>query len=113
MTCFEREKPLPGKVFLSIKKGMDRYSDTDQKAYGPDQKTDRTILLKALTRWGAYYLLRENMLGTLEAGKLADFIVLDKDILTIPEDQIPGIHVLMTMIGGKPVHLVSPLAAEI
>ena len=68
--------------------------------------------MKALTRWGAYYLLREDRLGTLEPGKFADFIVLDKDFLTIPEDQIPDIQVLMTSVGGKVVHLVSSMASE-
>ena len=49
---------------------------------------------------------------TLEPGKYADFVVLDKDILTVPEDQIPGIRVLMTNVGGKLVHLHSSFAAE-
>ena len=42
-------------------------------------------------------------LGSLEVGKLADFVVLDKDYLTIPIDQIPEIRPLMTVVGGKPV----------
>jgi len=111
-STFELDKPTPDKVFLFMKKGMDRYNDFDKKFYGADQKTDRTIQLKALTRWGAYYLLRENTLGTLEPGKMADYIILDKDILTIPEEQIPTVRVLMTVVGGKTAHLVSSLASE-
>ena len=57
-------------------------------------------------------MLRENLLGTLEAGKFADFIVLDRDILAIPEAEIPQTKVLMTSVGGKVVHLVSSLARE-
>ncbi len=68
--------------------------------------------MKALTRWGSYYILREDLLGTLEPGKLADFIVLDKDFLTIPEEQIPSIRVLMSAVGGKVVHLASSFATE-
>ena len=53
------------------------------------------------------------MLGSLEPGKYADFIVLNKDLLTIPEDQIPTTQVLMTVVGGKTVHLTSELAREV
>jgi predicted amidohydrolase YtcJ len=113
MTGFEIDRPLPHKVFFFITKGMNRYNDRDQRVYGPNQKTDRITQLKALTVWGGYYVLRENLLGTLEPGKFADFIVLDKDFLTVPEDQIPGIQVLMTSVGGEVVHLTSSLASEI
>ncbi|MCH7979067.1 MAG: amidohydrolase family protein [Acidobacteria bacterium] len=111
-TSFEIDRPMPQKIFFFVLKGINRYHDYDQRVYGPDQRTDRIIQLKALTRWGAYYLLREDRLGTLEPGKFADFIVLDKDFLTIPEDQIPDIQVLMTSVGGKVVHMVSSMAGE-
>ena len=52
-------------------------------------------------------------MGSLEPGKYADFIVLDRDYLTIPEDDIPNIRVLMTVVGGRTVHLVPALADEI
>ncbi len=110
---FEIDRPLPHKIFFFITKGMNRYNDRDQKVYGPNERTDRITQLKALTRWGAYYLLRENSMGTLEPGKVADFIVLDKDILTVPEDQIPSIRVLMTAVGGKVVHLTPAYSGEI
>ena len=110
---FEIDRPLPYKLFFFVKKGMDRYHDTDQRVYGADQRTDRITQLKALTRWGAYYVMKEKVLGSLEPGKYADYIVLDKDFLTIPEAQIPDIRVLMTSVGGKVVHLASDLASEI
>ena len=113
MTTAEIDRPHPEKVFPFIAKGMNRISDVDGKVYGPRERTDRIVQLKAHTRWGAYYMLREDLLGTLEPGKFADFIVLDKDFLTIPEDQIPNIRVLMTAVGGKLVHLASSLAKEI
>ena len=58
-------------------------------------------------------MLRENVLGTLEPGKFADFIVLDRDFLTIPEADIRNIRVLMTVVGGKTIHLVDSLAREV
>ncbi|MBI3895214.1 MAG: hypothetical protein HY313_04725 [Acidobacteria bacterium] len=50
---------------------MNRYNDKDKQVYGPGEVSDR-LQLKALTVWGGYYVLRENLLGTLEPGKFAD-----------------------------------------
>ncbi len=113
MNTFEIDRPMPHKVFFFIHKGMTRFHDRDQRVYGAGERTDRIIQLKSLTTWGAYYVLREDLLGTLEPGKYADFIVLDKDYLTIPEEEIPHLRVLMTVVGGKTVHLRPSLAAEI
>jgi len=113
MTSAELDKPRPEKLFLYLTKGLNRTNDIDGRVYGPRERTGRIVQLKAHTRWGAYYMLKENELGTLEPGKFADLIVLDKDFLTIPEDQIPQIRVLMTLVGGKTVHLASDLASEI
>jgi len=96
-----------------ILKGMNRINDGNGKVYGPRERTDRIIQLKAHTRWGAYCVLRENLLGTLEPGKFADFMIIDRDFLTIPEADIPNIEVLMTVVGGETVHLQDPLAREI
>ncbi|OFV98749.1 MAG: hypothetical protein A3F68_10980 [Acidobacteria bacterium RIFCSPLOWO2_12_FULL_54_10] len=109
---WEIDRALPHKEFLLIWEGMTRYNPHDKRAYGVSEATDRITQLKSLTRWGAYYLLREDRLGTLEAGKLADFIVLDRDFLTIPDDDIPNTHVLMTAVGGKIVHLLPDMARE-
>ena len=49
----------------------------------------------------------------LTPGALADFIVLDRDFLTVPEDEIQNTQVLMTVVGGKPMHLMDSLAQEI
>ena len=84
----------------------------DGKVYAADQRVDRQQALKIATYQGAYYLLRENVLGSLEPGKWADFSVLDRDYLTIPEDDIQNIKVLMTATGGKIFHLVPSLARE-
>lgn len=113
MNGFEIDRALPHKLFYFIHVGMTRFNDKEQKVLGASERTDRITQLKALTRWGAYYVLRENSLGTLEPGKLADYIVLDRDFLTIPDNDIPNVKVLMTAVGGKVVHLMPALAQEI
>ncbi|MBI3896367.1 MAG: amidohydrolase family protein [Acidobacteria bacterium] len=112
MNTFEIDRPLPHKIFFFITKGMNRYNDRDQQVYGPAERTDRITQLKALTVWGGYYVMREHLMGTLEPGRFADFIVLDRDLLTVPEAEIPQTQVLMTVVGGKTVHLGSVLARE-
>ncbi len=57
--------------------------------------------MKAYTINGAYAAFEENIKGSLTAGKLADITILSKDILTIPEEEIPQTEVLYTIVGGK------------
>ena len=52
----------------------------------------------------AYASFTENILGSLEAGKLADFVILSKDIMTIPVSEILSTEVLGTVIDGKVVY---------
>jgi predicted amidohydrolase YtcJ len=85
----------------------------DGKVYAQDQAVDRQTALKILSQFGSYYLFKENTLGSLEPGKAADYVVLDRDYLTVPEDDIAKLHVLMTVVGGKTIHLVPSLAKEI
>ena len=62
---------------------------------------DRMTMLLMMTRWGAHPIMKENTLGSLEAGKLADLVVLDQDVLTVPIEELPKVVPLMTMVGGK------------
>ena len=59
--------------------------------------------IKATTIWAAKAAFEENTKGSLEVGKLADFIVIDKDIMNIPESEIFKIKVLKTFVSGKEV----------
>jgi hypothetical protein len=61
----------------------------------------REDALIAHTRSNAYLISRENDLGSIQAGKLADLVVIDKDYLTVPADQIKQIQSVMTIVGGK------------
>ncbi len=69
-------------------------------------------MLKSATIFAEYGIKRENVLGSLEPGKWADLIVLDRDYRTAPVDVILKIRVLMTMVGGKTVPLVPSLAQK-
>jgi predicted amidohydrolase YtcJ len=64
----------------------------------------REQALIAHTRSNAWLLFMENDIGTLEPGKLADLVVLDRDYLTVPVDDIRNIEPIMTMVGGKVVY---------
>jgi predicted amidohydrolase YtcJ len=67
----------------------------------PRQKMTRMEALKSYTINNAYAGFEEDIKGSLEVGKLADITVLDRDILTIPEDDIPNIEVSYTIVGGE------------
>ena len=97
--------------FTVLYAGITR-KDQEGRVNAPQQAVSREVMLKSATLNGAYYTLREEKLGSLEPGKIADLAVLDRDYLTVPVDDIPNIRVLMTMLGGKVVHLVPSLARE-
>ncbi|OFV94065.1 MAG: hypothetical protein A3F68_05480 [Acidobacteria bacterium RIFCSPLOWO2_12_FULL_54_10] len=114
---FEIDRPLATTdsltVLWTLARMIDRKSPADGKVYAPNQRVSRELALKTATIWGAYYLMREDRLGSLKPGKLADFIVLDRDYLTVPESDIEKLRVLMTVGGGKTTHLVPSLAREL
>ena len=56
------------------------------------------------TIWAAEYVGDENKLGSLEAGKLADLVVLDGDYMSVPEDQISELEAVLTIVGGRIVY---------
>ena len=74
------------------------------RVWNPSERVSRQDALRMGTRNGAYQLGEEDKLGSIEAGKLADLIVMDKDYMTVPEEKIPEIKVLLTIVGGKVVY---------
>lgn len=70
----------------------------------PDQKMTREEALQSMTIWPAYAGFQESVLGSLTPGKYADFVVLDRDIMRIPDTEILGTRVVSTWIGGKRVY---------
>ena len=67
----------------------------------PEQKMTREEALKSFTIWPAFAQFEEKLKGSLEVGKLADFVVLDRDIMTCPESEIKDAEALMTVVGGR------------
>lgn len=70
----------------------------------PAQRTSRAEALLSITLWPAYASFMEQDAGSLTAGKLADFVVLDKDVMTIAPEEILTANVVMTVLGGKAVY---------
>lgn len=66
-----------------------------------NQTVSREDALIAHTRSNAFFVFEEDNLGSIAPGKYADLLVLDRDYLTVPADQIKDIQPLMTMVGGK------------
>jgi predicted amidohydrolase YtcJ len=73
----------------------------DGTVFYPDQRMSRMEALRSYTINAAFAGFDEGIKGTLAAGKLADITVFSKDIMTVPEDQIPSARVLYTIVGGK------------
>jgi predicted amidohydrolase YtcJ len=67
------------------------------------QTITREQALIAHTRNNGYVVFQESNLGSLQPGKYADLVVLDRDYLTIPADEIKDIKPVMTMVGGRVV----------
>jgi predicted amidohydrolase YtcJ len=91
---------------LSFHSAVSRQDAENWPAAGwmPEQRMTRDEALKSMTIWPAYAGFQEAMMGSLTPGKLADFVVLDRDIMTVPERDILGTSVLATYIGGKAVY---------
>jgi predicted amidohydrolase YtcJ len=69
-----------------------------------DQVLTRQEALELFTRQNAWFLRMEEKIGSIEEGKLADLVVLDRDYFSIPEDQIRDIRAVLTIVDGKVVH---------
>jgi predicted amidohydrolase YtcJ len=70
----------------------------------PEQKITVEEALRAYTTGAAYASFDETRKGSLVKGKLADFVIIDRDLTKIPPEQIRDAKVLMTVVGGKVVY---------
>lgn len=86
--------------------------DRNGKVWAPQERVDRPTALRMYTIWAAEYVLRPDKIGSLEKGKLADLVVLDKDYLTVPDDEIATLQPQLTMVDGRIVFAHSNFAQE-
>ena len=75
--------------------------NSDAGPVGLAQKVSRAEALRIETINNAYMTFEEKIKGSIEGGKLADFVILSHDIMTVPEEQIPDITPLATFVGAK------------
>lgn len=96
----ERVNPL-----YSFHAAVARQDDDNWPPNGwfPEQKMTRAEALKSMTIWAAFAGFQEQVTGSLTPGKYADFVILDRDIMTVPDADILGTRVLATYIGGRAV----------
>ena len=71
---------------------------------GTEQRINREEAIRLYTINGAYHTFEEDVKGSIEPGKLADMVVIDRNILTCPEDDIKDTKVLRTILGGETVY---------
>ncbi|MEM0063002.1 MAG: amidohydrolase family protein, partial [Ignisphaera sp.] len=88
-------------IYAAVTRG--KYENVKHYRYTESQSLTVEEALHHYTYGSAYILLEEEDLGTLEPGKLADFIIVDRDPLKTDERELKNIKVLATYIGGKPV----------
>ena len=91
---------------LSFHSSVSRQDENDWPAGGwyPEQKMTRDEALKSMTIWPAYASFQENLVGSLTPGKLADFVILDRDIMRVAVEDILGTRVIATYLGGRAIY---------
>jgi predicted amidohydrolase YtcJ len=99
----------PLDIWFALKVGVTRTAAPDAgKAYAgrltEQPGMPRAAVLRAATFDAAWTLRQEAHIGSLEVGKLADLIVLDRNVLAIPEEEIARVKVLQTVVGGRVVY---------
>ena len=92
----------PYNPFLAMWSVITRKTDAGN-VFNPEEAITREQALKMYTINNAYASFEENLKGSIEAGKLADLVVLSDDILTCPDDRIREIKPLLTIVNGRTV----------
>ncbi|NIO61382.1 MAG: amidohydrolase family protein [Gammaproteobacteria bacterium] len=77
--------------------------DDDGRAWGLEEEAvpDRLTLLLMMSRFGSYPVWKEHSIGSIEAGKLADIVILNGDYMAVPVEELDTLTSIMTLVGGK------------
>ena len=102
--------PLEGIYAAATRRTID---GRNPDGWVPEQKISVEEALRAYTADAAHASFDEDRKGTLTPGRLADFVMLDRNIFEIPPEEIRTVRVLMTFAGGREVFAASPTAAEV
>jgi predicted amidohydrolase YtcJ len=94
----------PYNPFLAMWTAITRHAKWYEGQLHPEEALSREEAIRFYTRNNAYLLFNEQNVGSLEPGRRGDFIVLDRDILTCPVDEIRDIQVLATYLNGKQIY---------
>jgi len=97
----EHINPLYGFYAAITGKDLEGYPDG---GFHPEQLLTRTEAVRAMTIWAAKAAFEEDEKGSIEPGKFADFIVTASDLMSIPEQEIPHVKIMMTYLSGEQVY---------
>jgi predicted amidohydrolase YtcJ len=102
-TDFPVEEVNPFKTFYAATVRKDNQQFPNE-GYLPENKLTPIDALKGMTIWGAYENFEDKEKGSIEVGKVADFIILDRDIVRVNEKKILKTRVVATLLDGEIVY---------
>ena len=109
VVAFGTDYPVePVTPFRGLYAAVTRANEAGTRTYFPENKLTRTQALYAYTQGSAYAEFAEQRKGQLLPGYEADYILLDRNLLTCPAPDILGTKVLETVVGGKAVYKAQP-----
>ncbi|MCX6248986.1 MAG: amidohydrolase [Bacteroidetes bacterium] len=102
-TDFPIEKISPLLSFYAAVARQD-LSGFPEKGFQPENALSREEALRSVTIWAARAGFQEHLTGSIDNGKMADFVIVDRDLMTCPVKEIPLAKVIMTVVGGEKVY---------
>ncbi len=96
--------PFPARFGLWASLERETLLGTYPDPYGKEESIDIRAALRSYTIWSARQMFMEDEIGSLEAGKLADIAVWDRNLYSVPAAEIKDLKCLMTLFGGEVVH---------